>query len=293
MVVVLAFYAAQFVLGFSAQIRAVVYIAIGAIFFAYLIYPVVHRLRRRMPLALAIMVTYAAILVLLVGLGWFVIPHLTEDVGTFVAQYPQLSARINDVISNPNNEVTARLPDWMRAEIARIPDELGSWLKTRGIESIGRVVVMLAGGFAAVATFVIIPLMTAYLLLDLENLKAGLSSVIPQRHWRGTLEFLREIDAVVGGFIRGQLLVALSVGVLITLALLSLHVRYAFFFGLLAAVGDLVPYVGAVLAFLPAFTVAWLGNGIVNALLVLAAFVAIFEAEGHFLARISSAKPSA
>ena len=143
---------------------------------------------------------------------------------------------------------------------------------------------MLAGGFAAIATFVIIPLMTAYLLLDLENLRDGLSSIVPQRRWRGVLSFLRDIDAVVGGFIRGQLLVALSVGVLITIALLILHVRYAFFFGLLAAVGDLVPYVGAILAFLPAFTVAWLGNGIVNALLVLAAFVVIFEAEGHLLA---------
>jgi predicted PurR-regulated permease PerM len=53
---------------------------------------------------------------------------------------------------------------------------------------------------------------------------------------------------------------------------------------LLAALGDLVPYVGAILAFVPAFTAAWIGNGLINALLVLAAFVAIFEAEGHLLA---------
>ncbi len=284
MVVVLACYAAGFVLGFLEQIRAVVYILIGTIFFAYLIYPAVHRLRRRMPLGLAILVTYAAILVVVTTLGWFVVPRVTEDVGTFVQQYPALVSRVNDIIYNPNDALTARLPGWMRDEIARIPTQAEVWIKTRGVESVGQVVLVLAGGFAAVATFVIIPLMTAYLLLDLENLKNGLASVVPERRWRGVLSLLADVDGVVGGFIRGQLLVALSVGVLITIALLVLHVRYAFFFGLLAAVGDLVPYVGAILAFLPAFAVAWFGNGIVNALLVLGAFVLIFEAEGHLLA---------
>lgn len=284
MVVVLACYAAQFVLGFLEQIRAVVYIVIGTIFFAYLIYPAVHRLRRRMPLGVAILVTYAGILLLLFVVGWFVVPRVTDDVATFMQHYPELAARINDLIYNPNDTLTSHLPDWMRAEIGRIPNELATWVKTRGVASVGQVVLVLAGGFAAVATFIIIPLMTAYLLLDLENLKNGLSSIVPERRWRAVLSLLADIDAVVGGFIRGQLLVALSVGVLITVALLVLHVRYAFFFGLLAAVGDLVPYVGAVLAFLPAFTTAWLGNGIVNALVVLAAFVVIFEAEGHLLA---------
>ncbi len=282
--VVLSCYAARFALGFLAQIRAVVYILIGTIFLAYLIYPAVHRLRRRMPLALAIVLVYAAIGTALAALGWFVIPRVTDDVGAFMAHYPELIARVNGFMSDPNDPIMSRLPDWMRAEIARIPAEFALWVKTRGIESAGHVVLVLAGGFAAVATFVIVPLMTAYLLLDLENLQRGLSSIVPQRHWRATLSFLKDVDAVVGGFIRGQLLVALSVGVLITIALLVLHVRYAFFLGLIATVGDLVPYVGALLAFLPAFAIAWVNNGFVNALLVLAAFVVIFEAEGHLLA---------
>jgi predicted PurR-regulated permease PerM len=284
MTIVLAYYAASFVLDFLGKIRGVVYVVIGAVFFAYLIYPVVHRLRRFMPLVLAIVLTYAVIVVLLVSLAWYVVPRLTEDVGTFLTHYPQLAARVNDAIFNPHNPLTARFPDWVRNEIARIPDELAAWVKQRGLESFGRVVVLLAGGFAALATFVLIPLLTAYLLLDLEHLKNGLSAVVPPRRWRSALEFLSDVDGVVGGFIRGQLLVALSVGVLITFALLLLHVPYAFLFGLLAAVGDLVPYVGAVLAFIPAFTVAWTNNGLVNALLLLAAFVVIFEAEGHFLA---------
>jgi predicted PurR-regulated permease PerM len=54
--------------------------------------------------------------------------------------------------------------------------------------------------------------------------------------------------------------------------------------GLVAAIGDLVPYVGAIIAFLPAFLSALINHGLVNAMLVLVAFVAIFGLEGHFIA---------
>ena len=63
-----------------------------------------------------------------------------------------------------------------------------------------------------------------------------------------------------------------------------LRVPYPYLFGLLAALGDLIPYVGAVLAFVPAFLSSVMTNGWVNALLVTVAFVAIFEIEGHLIA---------
>ena len=281
---VLAWIALSFAFGFLARIRTVVYILIGAIFLAYLIYPAVRRLRARMPLAVAILVVYAVILAAIVALGWFVIPHLSDDVTAFAQHYPELLGRANSFLYDPHDPLTSRLPPWTRDAIARIPAEIALWVKTRGVAGAGHAVMVLAGGFAAVATFVIVPLMTAYLLLDLEHLRDGLSKVVPPRRWRATLAFLTDVDKVVGGFIRGQLLVALSVGVLVSIAMLVLHVRYAFFLGAIAAIGDLVPYVGAILAFLPAFSIAWAGNGFVNAMLVLAAFVVIFQAEGHLLA---------
>src|SRR5579863_1310430 len=80
MVLVLAFYAGSFVLEILARIRGVVYIVIAAVFFAYIIYPAVQRLRRSMPLVLAIVVVYAGILVALVLFAFFIIPHIMDDV---------------------------------------------------------------------------------------------------------------------------------------------------------------------------------------------------------------------
>ncbi|MBV8374535.1 MAG: AI-2E family transporter [Candidatus Eremiobacteraeota bacterium] len=165
-----------------------------------------------------------------------------------------------------------------------MPIQMADWIKMRGLQAFGQIFTVLAGTVAIVALFVIVPMTTAYLLLDLDHLKAILASVVPADRWRATTELLADVDGVIGGFIRGQLLVAVTVGILITIAMVLLRVPYPYLWGLLAVVGDLVPYVGAVVAAIPAIVSALLTNGWLNALLVTAAFVLIYEVEGHFLA---------
>lgn len=284
MVFVLALYAGAFVLEILARIRGVVYVLIASIFLAYLVYPAVTRLRRYVPLVAAIVMVYAGVLIFLFVCAVFVLPHIIDDVTMLTKRYPELAANLNAIVSNPRDPIASRFPVWLQHGIVKLPDELVVWLQKLALGSFGRVIVVVTGTAAAMAVLIIVPVVTAYLLLDLDHLKASLASVVPAERWRTTLELLSEIDAVIGGFVRGQLLVALTVGALITVALMLLHVPYAFLFGLLAALGDLVPYIGAVLAYIPAVISAGLANGWVNALLVTLAFVVIFETEGHFIA---------
>jgi predicted PurR-regulated permease PerM len=284
MVLVLAFFVGQYLVQILVRIRGVVYIIVGAVFLAYAIYPAIMRLRRRMPLVVAIVLVYLGILTILIIGASFVVPHVVNDVAMLVQRYPDLVARLHSLVYNPADPVTSRLPDWLRDQIASAPAATAAWIKTRGLQAFGHVATLLAGTVAAVATFVVIPVVTAYLLLDLDRIRASLAAVVPAQRWRATFEFLADIDGVVGGFVRGQLLVALMVGILIFVAMMLLHVPYPYLFGLIAGLGDLIPYVGAVLAFVPAFTSAVLTNGWINGLLVAAAFMLIYEAEGHFIA---------
>lgn len=284
MVAVLAVYLGSFVADFLARIHTVVLLVVVAVFFAYLIYPAVQLLRRRMPLVLAIAVVYVVLLALLVAAGAFLIPRLMDDAQSLVTHYPELSSQASAFATDPNNPVLSRLPSGVRDEIIQVPTRIAEWLRVNGAQAIQRTLPIVVGTFAAVATFVIIPLITAYLLLDMDNLKRGLDRLIPESRRRSTTSFLAEVDKVVGGFIRGQVIVAISIGVLLTIALLVLHVRYAFLLGLAAAIGDLIPYIGAILVFVPSVLIALLSNGWINALLVALAFVLIYEVEGHVLA---------
>ena len=283
-IVGLVFYIGQYVVDVLDRIRVVIYILIAAIFFAYLIYPAVNRLARRMPLALAIAIVYAVILGAFAGAAWLIVPRISDETSMLIQRYPDIVQKINAIVNDPNNVFTAHLPAPIRNELSRMPAQLAAWLKIHAFETFGHVIAVLFGTFAVVAMFVVVPMVAAYLLLDLDNLMRGLSSVVPQRRWQATLSLLGDVDRVIGGFIRGQILVALTVGILITIALSIARVPYAFLLGLLAAVGDLIPYVGAVLAYVPAAVSALIAHGLVNALVVTAAFVAIYEAEGHLIA---------
>ncbi len=284
MILVLAFYVGEFAVQILTRIAGVVYILVGAIFLAYLIYPAIAWLRRRMPLVLAIVLVYLTIIGAFILLAFFIVPHIMDDIELLVRRYPDLVARLHSIVYNPKDPLTSRLPGWMQNQIAAIPDEVATWIRVRGLQVFGHFATLLAGTIAIVAVFVVVPFVTAYLLLDLDHMKRALAAIVPEDRWRATMQLLSEFDDVIGGFIRGQLLVASMIGVLITIALIVIHVPYPYLFGLLAGLGDLIPYVGAAAAFFPAFIAAILTNGWGSGLLVALAFVVIYEAEGHFIA---------
>src|ERR1700736_3836293 len=78
------------VLAFLHKIIAVVLIVGGAVFFAYLIYPVVRLFSRRMPRWLAIVCVYAILLVVIGSLFSFIGPRLAAEARAFAAAFPRL-----------------------------------------------------------------------------------------------------------------------------------------------------------------------------------------------------------
>lgn len=284
MLLVLAFYAAEFILQILIRIKGVIYILVGAVFLAYIIYPAVKWLHRRMPLVLAIVIVYFGVIIAFVIAAFFIAPHVMDDIALLVRRYPDLVARLHSILYNPNDPLTSRLPPWVRDEIANAPTAIAAWVTAKGLQTFGELTTVLAGTVAIVAIFVVVPVVTAYLLLDLDRMKRSLAAIVPEERWRATMALLSDVDGVIGGFIRGQLLVALMIGILITLAMILIHVPYPYLFGLLAGLGDLIPYVGAVAAFFPAFITAIVTKGWLSGVFVALAFVVIYEAEGHFIA---------
>jgi predicted PurR-regulated permease PerM len=283
LVLVLAVYLAGYAIAFLERIFGLLYIIVGAIFLAYLVYPAVHRLRARMPLGLAIAVVYLTLFAAFAFLVYLIVPGIVDDAKQISTNAPQLIASYQNAVANPNDPFISRLPDVVRNELIKAPSFLLHWLSSHGQEAASHAFTIVLGAFALVATFVIIPLLSIYLLADLDRLRIGMLKTLPRDRWGAALTVVGEIDAVIGGFIRGQLIVAVTVGVLLTIALLVLHVPYAFLLGALAALGDLVPYVGAVLTFIPAVGIAAMNNGWGNAAIVAAIFVAIYQLEGHVI----------
>jgi predicted PurR-regulated permease PerM len=272
------------VLTFLARIESIAVIVIASIFFAYVLYPVVRTLNRRLPLIAAILIVYGALAVLLVlGLA-FLLPPLTGDVAQIIQNYPHTIATLQQGLRHPASPFVARFPLWLREYVADVPAHAQGWVRLHGFDAAMGALSLLTGTLGALAAIVIVPVLSAYLLLDSENLKRYSIALIPQARREKSLEILSELEEVIGGFIRGQILVGASVGVLISIMLAIMHVPYWLLIGVSAAVLDVIPYIGAVVTFVPAVVLALFNNGGGNALIVAVLFIAIFEAEGHFIA---------
>jgi predicted PurR-regulated permease PerM len=272
------------VLHFIGRIGSVAVILIGAIFFTYAVYPLVRRLNARVPLVGAIALVYLGIAAI-AGFGVAVVlPALYDDVQSLAHAMPAFVQSAQHALSDPRNPVIRRLPEPARDYLAKVPAQVAALAERYGADAASRVVTFVLSIVSLVATVVVIPVMSIYLMIEAPSLLAAVIRIVPPK-WRPEAEsVLHDLDAVFGGFIRGQILVGAVIGTCITIALLVLHVKYALLIGVLAGIFDVIPYVGALVGFVPSVLLALFNDGWPHALVVAAVFVAIFQLEGHFIA---------
>ena len=108
----------------------------------------------------------------------------------------------------------------------------------------------ITGAFTVVIITIVF---TIYFLLDGENLlnywKRALKAVLPKKHVAFLSEFVHDADTVFSGYIRGQVIDAILMGVSVTVAFSIVNIKYAALIGLLTGVGNLVPYFGPILGY--------------------------------------------
>jgi predicted PurR-regulated permease PerM len=282
--VVLIFVIFSYAILFIERIGAIFVIIVAAIFFAYLIYPIVKLLNRKLPLIAAILLVYAAIAtVIAVGLV-YLIPALSTEATTLIHDWPGIQSKIVTYVRSPNNPLLAHAPAFVRNALAELPGQIVDWLRTHGTAAAGNAIMVIVGTAAFVAACVVVPVLAAYLLYDSETIKRFFMGFIPAAQRESTLTLLGELEQVIGGFIRGQLMVGASVGIMIAVGFRIVHEPYAILLGAIAGVLDLIPYIGPFIAAIPALIIAFISGGFPEAVWVSAVLVAANQAEGHIFA---------
>lgn len=127
--------------------------------------------------------------------------------------------------------------------IQSLGDGLYNWL-TRSLK-------LLPSLFSNLSTLIFAPVFAFYLLRDRQTFAKLAQEQLPSHFCRRLKPLLAELNAMLTGFVRGYLLVAVCVGLLFYLLLWLFGVNYSFTLGLIMAVAELIPYLGPLLAFLP------------------------------------------
>lgn len=136
--------------------------------------------------------------------------------------------------------------------------------------------------FSALSSFLVMFIVTAFVLVDLPRIKKGCLEMIPPDYRNTALALGQAIDKDLSGTIRGQLVICVINATLTTLGLLILQVKFAITIGLVAGVFSLIPVFGAVISTVPAVLIA-LTQSWVTALAVVGVIILIHLIEANFL----------
>lgn len=133
-----------------------------------------------------------------------------------------------------------------------------------------------------VAQVLLILILSIYMIVSFDKVGLTMLRAFPRKWQPGVLDFSEDVSKAVGGYLRGQLLISLFMGVFVTVGLTILGIPNALAIGFLAGALNIVPYLGPIVATVPAVMLA-LPFGWVKVILVLAVFVAANQIEGYYL----------
>ena len=281
--IVLAYLIIARVVEFLVDLGDVTVILVGGILLAYLVLPLVRRLNMRLPLWAALAIVYGGgALIIVVGI-YLLLPEMLAQSQQLVAKVPEMQRVFETYLSTTRNPIVTHFPPALRGYAGKLPGQAATEIAHVAAALTANVLPALLSVLTVGALAVAIPVVSIYMLAESAQIKRFFARLIPPRRREFAMDILADIDSVIGGFVRGQLIVAAVVGALSSAALLALHVPYALLIGAWAGIADVVPYVGPFAGAIPAALIALLTNGWPNTVLVIVAFTIINQIEGHLL----------
>jgi predicted PurR-regulated permease PerM len=251
----------------------------GAI--AYFLDPIADRLERlgfSRVVATTVISLIALLLVVLLVLA--VIPTLVNQLTALVNAAPDIAKRLQGFLLERFPEL-ADSTSTIRQTLA----EIGAAIQARGAELAQGVLSSALGVISVVLFVVVVPVVAFYLLLDWDDMVARVDSMLPLDHAPTVRRLAREIDAVLAGFVRGQVSVCLALGTFYAVALMAAGLQFGLIVGAIAGAITFIPYVGSLVGGALAVGLAlfqfwgdWLQIGIIAAIFAVGQFV-----EGNIL----------
>ena len=216
----------------------------------YLLNPIVSRLQARgMGRVWGTLLTYVVFLTVVGVALRFLVPLVADQVSGFVASVPRLLERAELWLAEVNKDLGLNL------DPERLVESLGP--EAGGGAFISRIFSFTTGVVHVVVVIVLGIVLGFYLLVDLPKIQRGAMALIPSTRHREVKSVLDRMGTALGGFFRGQLLVALFVGLASMLSLWIVGLPYWGLVGMIAGLFNLIPLVGPFIGAIPALFIAF------------------------------------
>lgn len=259
-----------------------------ALALAYLLDPVVDALQRlRLPRTGAIVLLLVGVLGALAGVASVIYPTIRLQVETLASELPRYLASLQEWVTPLIERVSQMDPGRIQALLQEalqrfegVPLQILSGFS----RALGTTLASLYGLITVALNLLVIPVATFYFLRDIDRMRAALPTYLPVSYREWSMAKLAEIDTLLSGFVRGQLMVALILMVLYSIGLSMVGTPSSILLGMITGAASIIPFMGLVVGFVPSLALTFLHfHDWQHPLGVVAVFAVIAVIEGNFI----------
>jgi predicted PurR-regulated permease PerM len=248
------------------QLRTLIASLFVALILTLALDPIITRIKNKgISRSLVVAAVFVAVLLSFGGIVAYGVAPMFNQLGRFLIRLPLF---LDPIISRLG-------PDFLAEQIR---NQLFSQLADFSTKLFNSTVIVASNSFAILVTF----FFTFYLLIDWDNIRSRFTSLFNRPTRKQVDKMIVEMEQRLGGWVRGMLILMLIVGGLTFVGLFVLGVDYALPLALIAAVMEIIPIVGPILAAIPAAVVGfsesmWMGVG------VILLYIVVQQLENYFI----------
>ncbi len=220
----------------------------------------------------------------------------SDTVGAALSEYA------HELIGKLQTQIESRLPRFMSDLIPgfkaeSITDQISQYsediFKNVGellAQLLGRSVSLVVNLFSLIFFLIIAPVVAFFVLKEAPTAKASFVELVPNRYFEMILNLIYRIDKQIGGYIRGQLTVSITIALLWTTALRIIGLKYYLVIGVAAGVLNLIPYLGPITTASIVIIVSLIQKGIGGFVPAALTFAVIQTLDGVFISPVVVAR---
>ena len=248
----------------------------AAFIFAAAIEPLVKKLQSaKVPRAVAIILIYLGVLLLLGVSIYLIIPPIVGESKDLGSNLPRYINRISGVFFN--------LQDYTQKH--NWPFDLQDALNnlSSGLQTVGQnLVSTISGIFGGIFSFFLILVITFYMTMEEESLKKAIKLFLPDKNQARVSRVIENIQQKIGWWFRGQIALCFIIFLMTYVSLSIFGVKYALVLAIIAGLFEAIPYLGPTLSAIPAIFITFAQSPIL-ALFILFVYIIIQSVENNIL----------
>ncbi len=261
---------------FLFTIRDVIAIVFVSLILAASLDPWVDKMEKlKIPRGISVVMIYILLFAFITLVLVLLVPAIAAQLQEISKEVPNIYGKLVEFVSTSQGAITE---DNITAEL----QENLQFLQATLIQATGNVFGALVGIFGGIISFLSVLVITFYITVEEEAIKRVVIFSVPAKHQGYILSLINRVQKKIGLWLRGQLILMFIIGLLTYVSLKIIGVDYALVLALLAGIAEFIPFLGPLIAAIPAVFVAFVQKPIL-ALFVVIVYSIIQQAENNLI----------